>query len=108
RLQVGLGVGAVEVEALLQLPVARRAAGEAAQLAAPDVPEDVQHPQPVLPGGVSGPVFGPRAGGAVDVRDVVGVAPDRHVAAPARAVPALHLPGRNTEGGGVEEVPEGG
>src|SRR5581483_10655051 len=76
RLEVGLGVGRVAVELLLQALVGGGAAGEGGQPAAADVPEDVHQPQPVLGRRVPGAVLGAVPGGACDVRHTGLLVPD--------------------------------
>ncbi len=104
-LQIGLGVGGVAVELLLKALVGGRAAREAGQLAASDVPEDVHQPQPVLGGGVPGAVLGAVARGACDVRHTgLLVTDDRDVGAAARVLGRGDLVGGDAERGVVEEV----
>jgi hypothetical protein len=104
-LQIGLGVGRVAPELLLQALVGGGPAGEGGQLAAADVPEDVHQPQPVLGGGVPGAVLGAVAGGAGDVRHTgLLVADDRHVGASAGRGGGGDLVGGDPEGRVVEEV----
>lgn len=103
-LEVGLGVGGVAPELLLQALVGRGTARERGQLAAPDVPEDVHQPQPVLGGRVARAELGAVAGGARDVRHTgLLVADDRDVGAACRVQGGGDLVGGDAEGGVVEE-----
>lgn len=105
RLQVLLGVRGLRPELLFQALVGLGAAREGGQLAAADVPEEVDEPEPVLPGRVPGAELRAVAGGALDVRHPgLLVAGDRHVLAGTGDGGDLVL--GDAEGGVLEELGE--
>ncbi len=107
RLQIRLRVRAVQVELLLEHAVRLGAAGEARQLAAPDVAEHVHQPKAILPGRVARAVLGADAGRAGDVRNSGRlVAHDGDVAASTGADRARHLSRRDAERRVIEVAAE--
>ena len=107
RLQISLGVRAVQVELLLENAVRLGATGETRQLAAPDMAEHVHQPKAILPGGVARAVLGADAGRAGDVRHAGRlVAHDGDVVAAAGPDRARDLSGGDAERRVVEVAAE--